>query len=199
MPKFWYIYNRAMKRLRLLISAAAISISALCWGQAPAPVERRTALAFSPESAPEVLVYRFFFAELAAAQSKAGELAAQGRNSAPLRTAHQRLTGLEAAEFELLSSVAAETVSAQRATMQRAQALLQSAATPADRPENRCRTDAPPRRGRCGWGKGVESLRALLGPEKFAEFDRRVRRHVAPHLRLYRVSPPAGNPASGGQ
>jgi len=198
-PKFWYIYNRAMKRLRLLISAAAISISALCWGQAPAPVERRTALAFSPESAPEVLVYRFFFAELAAAQSKAGELAAQGRNSAPLRTAHQRLTGLEAAEFELLSSVAAETVFAQRATMQRAQALLQSAATPADRLRiaaelARLRAEAD-----AVGAKGVESLRALLGPEKFAEFDRRVRQHVAPHLRLYRVSPPAGNPASGGQ
>lgn len=144
-------------------------------------------------------MYRFFFAELAAAQSKAAELAAQGRNSAPLRTAHQRLTGLEAAEFELLSSVAAETVFAQRATMQRAQALLQSAATPADRLRiaaelARLRAEAD-----AVGAKGVESLRALLGPEKFAEFDRRVRRHLAPHLRFYRVSPPAGNPASAGQ
>jgi hypothetical protein len=111
---------------------------------------------------------------------------------------HQRLTGLGDLDFDALRQLAGDTVAAQEAASRESGPLIRGAASVEERqraaPELlRLRTEAE-----AVERNSMEALRARLGPERFAQLDRRVREHVVPHLKLYPVTPRSQNNPPGG-
>ena len=134
-----------------------------------------------------------------AAQRKAETLAAQGKDPTPLRNQYQRLTALTVAESGSLRELAGAAVAAQEASSRQSRPLIVGAVSVEDRrrvaPELvRLRNEAEAvERG------AIDSLRARLGPEKFAQLDLRIRQHVVPNLKLYPTQPSGQDAAPGGR
>ncbi len=150
---------------------------------------------YTVETAPERLVYQFFFSELAAAQRTASQLAAQGKDGAHLLDRYRELLSLDGKTYSYLRETAVGAVAEARDYGRQMAELAKSARTPEDRQrlapqmlELRQRSDAT-------LEDAVRRLQTRLGPEGFARLDQRIRRYVVPHLTVQTVpgaEPPAG-------
>ena len=191
----------AVTSCRVLLLAALAAAGTNAQSQvAPSPPQARPQpITLTVDSAPEALVYRFFFGELAASQQEAGELDAQGKDARPLRDRYQRLIGLSAADFEAIRAVAS-VASDTRADKSRSAALLLKDAQGAQNIQSilpqvvQLSKDA-----QSAVLDGVGQLRARLGPERFTQLDQRIRRYVVPKLKLYAVGQARPGAPEGGQ
>ena len=169
-----------------LLFFAAVTAALLLAQSSTTPAQTLT---YTIDSAPESLVYKFFFGELAAFHAKADELTAQGKDVSAMRIHFKRLTALNSADYEVLRSQASEAVAAAQAGSSAAGLLLKGAATRADfqkaAPElDRIRTAVESARQ-----TAVDKLRERLGPEQFTQLDRRIREYVVPNIRLRSLTP----------
>jgi hypothetical protein len=144
-------------------------------------------VAFTLDSAPEVLVYRFFFAELAASQDKADELAALGKDARPLRDRYKNLIASSDTDFQNVTGLARQSVAALKTNNLRAAQLLGNAKTGPEKQKVLPEVAQLRKSNESAVLSGVEQLRAQLSAQKFAELDRRIREHIVPNLKLYPV------------
>jgi hypothetical protein len=152
---------------------------------------------YTVETAPERLVYQFFFSELTAAHRAASQLAAQGKSGAHLLDRYRELLSLDRKTYSFLQETAVGAVAEARDYGRQMAELAKSARTPEERQrlapqmlELRQRSDG-------ALEEALLRLQARLGPEGFARLDQRIRRHVVPHLTVRTVSganPPAEAP-----
>lgn len=163
---------------------AAVAAAPLVAQSAPPPAQP---IAFTLDSAPEVLVYRFFFAELAASQDKADELAALGKNAGPLRDHYKRLIASSETDFQNVTGLARQSVAILKTNNRRAAQLLDSAKLGPEKQTVLPEVAQLRKSNESAVLSGVEQLRAHLGGKKFAELDRRIREHIVPNLKLYPV------------
>ncbi len=152
---------------------------------------------YTVETAPERLVYQFFFGELAAAHRAASQMAARGQSGAHLWERYRELLSLDGKAYSYLQETAVGAVNEARDCARQMTELAKSAKTPEDRQrlapqmlELRQRSDG-------ALDDAVRRLQSRLGPEGFARLDQRIRKYVVPHLTVRTVSganPPAEAP-----
>jgi hypothetical protein len=178
--------------IRLLILTSWCSLLLAAWA---APAQTRASQpttapnasvpeSFTLESAPEHLVYRLFFGELAASQKRADELEAQGKNVTMLRTRYQQLLSLNTRDYRTVQESAADAAAVMEGAGRQSADLIRTAASPEDRQRVLPQLTTLRQQSEAALAAGVERLRAHFGPDGFSRLDQRIRRHVVPHLQI---------------
>ncbi len=168
----------------LLLAAWAAPAQTPIASQASAAPTASVPDSFTLESAPERLVYRFFFGELAASERKANELEAKGKDVTLLRQRYQQLLGLNAGEYRAVQESAADAAAVVEAASRQSAGLARTTASPADRQRILPQLIALRQQSETALAGVVEQLRAHFGPAGFSQLDRRIRQHVVSHMRI---------------
>jgi hypothetical protein len=148
--------------------------------------------AFTVESAPEPLVYRFFFGEVAASQKRADELEAQGKSALLSHTRYQKLLGLSASESQWFREVVTGIGSTWNANKRQRAELARTAQNPEDRQRIQWQLAALRQQDDQALADGIGLLRTQFGSEGFSRLDSRIRQYVVPNIKLLsrRSGPP---------
>jgi len=144
---------------------------------------------YTIETAPERLVYQFFFGELAAVHSTASQLAAQGKSGAHLWEHYRELLSLDGKTYSFLQEIAVGAVAEAREYGRQMAELANSARTPEDKQRLSPQLLELRRRSDAALEGAVGRLKTRLGPDGFARLDQRIRRYVVPHLTVRPLIP----------